>query len=321
MEEERLRKHLEEAVVGLTDEEWGGLIDDGWVEDVTCGACAPRTVIKLIQKRRKEQRGNATCEQEDDHAGLWTERAQAMCRLFAGVASRDDEVRWFRRVHLDSATMEPSRVVGWLQAAWDVSVPDGWSWPDFFGRVHQSARPWERFEQADLAYILPVDPGPWVAGNMPIPARGPLASLATVDEYLAETYAWDPGQAMLFVLCGLPPDYVGLSARTEIRGRCPAASRITLSVDPFVSPDRVAAFYGRLRRTLLSGGKVQPTRSRSLTLALFIGDRPAEEPWSKRWAAWNEAYPELAYDTLASFRRQADETTSRLLSPRYESPA
>ncbi|MGH3283399.1 MAG: hypothetical protein ACRDPD_01720, partial [Streptosporangiaceae bacterium] len=103
--------------------------------------------------------------------------------------------------------------------------------------------------------------------------RGPLGQLAQLAETLADRYRWRPSEATMFVLTGAAPEvrvYVG-SAEIRTSGHLATGSRVTMTLDPALSPDEVAGIYDRLRRRFHTGTPPRSQAVRRYRLAGHVG--------------------------------------------------
>jgi hypothetical protein len=98
-------------------------------------------------------------------------------------------------------------------------------------------------------------------------------------------------------------------------------SRITLEIDPAVSPSEVAEFYRQARKEVITG-RHRTLSEKHLQLAQFITSRPEDELWTERLTAWNDAYPQWSYDAalIKNFMRDCSRARERLLHPDYLNP-
>ncbi len=162
----------------------------------------------------------------------------------------------------------------------------------------------------------------------PIAHGGILARLERLSTTLAARYRWQPALATVFILTGLPPFVSTLTADFELTtfetaaGQVSALSRITLTIDPVLSPHEVLRQYQAIRQHIL-GPKYRELHQRQLRLAVFCLDRPAEESAEDRRVAWNQAVtdtssdPQWAYppERLGHFTRDAKKALDKLLTP------
>ena len=141
-----------------------------------------------------------------------------------------------------------------------------------------------------------------------------LDRLRVLSERLSQANGWQPAQATVFVLTGRAPliPAVRFNVSAEARGR------ITMEADPALTPRELADSYRRLRRDVLGTRRVKRLSRKHLELAVFGTSRPDDEPWEDRCAAWNRAYPKLAYpkEKLSYFKRDCEKAQERLTSPR-----
>src|SRR5262249_14399246 len=80
----------------------------------------------------------------------------------------------------------------------------------------------------------------------PTAVGGVLEDLRHLSVMLARRYAWSEGQATTFVLTGRSPYLNDVRASFE-RGALPSTSRISLQLDPTLSPREVAERYRTVR--------------------------------------------------------------------------
>ncbi len=191
-----------------------------------------------------------------------------------------------------------------------------------------------------------------------VDVRGPLGQLAKLAETLTERYRWRPSEATMFVLTGATPEvhvYVG-SAEIRSSGHLAAGTRVTMSLDPALSPDEAAGIYDRLRRRFHAGPPPRSQAVRRYRLAEHVGPhvqmrtdtpdsstgpgrrrRPGpaglaffidpvdDHTWESLRASWNHLYgnqPGWGYTrkNISNFARDAQTALTRLLFPGWTMP-
>lgn len=189
-----------------------------------------------------------------------------------------------------------------------------------------------------------------------VDAHSELGELAHLAEELAERYRWHPAQAATFVLTGAgTPEVFVYTGSAQIRhGPAAATTRVTMTLDPFLTPEQVAAIYSRLRQRLAPpqlprscspkhyrlaehvGPKVhcyvdqpgrvsrrgRPPQPGPTGLALFV-DPIEGHSWTSLRADWNHLHKDdpqtrtWTYATEPHFIRDARQALQRLLWPRW----
>ena len=92
-----------------------------------------------------------------------------------------------------------------------------------------------------------------------------------------------------------------------------ATSRITLDVDPTVTPQEVSDRY-KQARTELMGSRSRRMSEKHLRLAIFA-DTHRDGTWEARMLEWNREHPDWRYGESRHFQRDATQATKRLLTP------
>jgi len=149
--------------------------------------------------------------------------------------------------------------------------------------------------------------------------RGPLERLRQVSISLAESFAWMESQAAVFVLTDIVPLLSPIrvtSSGEAIRDGYSIewAKRITLEIDPSVSPNELVRAYQQVR---LEGGHDRRRRlsEKHAMLAIFTAERPETQSWIDTLTNWNAERPEWRYNHVSNFRRDAVRAQARLLYP------
>ena len=154
--------------------------------------------------------------------------------------------------------------------------------------------------------------------SMPTAVGGVLEELRLLSVRLARQFLWAESQATLFVLTGGVPLVNLVGTRVQFRNQLPVLSRITLTIDPTISPHEVADHYASVRRRF-TGRRNREITSKHLRLALFAADKTKGSSSRQRMAAWNDEYPQWSYSRVTNFARDCAQARRRLLYPEYDS--
>ena len=247
-----------------------------------------------------------------------------LSRLLAKEAAEREDVRSFRQQVLGGQLLKPVQVERWILGRQPkeggsegmvlrIEAPAGIEFARAF-RLKSPITVRETIggEWRTLDYATP---GVAHVKAVATPAtKGDLARLRFLSEDLAKQYHWQQAQATVFVLTGQIP--VVPSFRPSVENRWPGPRRITLDIDLILSPKDLAARYARVRQQLRpEKARRRELSQKHLTLALFITARPGDEPWAKRFKAWNMKYPRWKYSAESNFRRDASRAVERVRAP------
>ena len=299
-------------------------------------AAALRGAAKTVKDLRIAQ-GRPLGEDRVEASPMATDdrmRRYALSRLLALEAERAPEVKSFRSRHLGGGVLSWESVGEWItsQARADgepsqyveIVLPPGASLkPTITGLLAESATPLSEVRveggvrAKTVGYALPGEMWVKVA---PVASGGVLDELRALSERLARLYSWKADQATVFVLSGVVPYMVAIRLETEIQTEHPAASRVTMVIDPVLSPQEVLETYSALRAKVLEG-TYRPLSQKHLQLAVFAAERRPPAKWAAVMRAWNLEHPELAYTKETIFARDATAAQNRLLRPRLDPDA
>jgi hypothetical protein len=363
------RVELERYLGGeIGDLVWETLDSNGDVEDLQLGLI---TVARLAAKARQlaavlsgpaerptvDEPGKAGLPQASEATRA---RIDALSAIYAAWAGSEPEVERFRdRVLIGNCAvmgMAPANADGllagdqvdrWVRWCFQADA-DGGDPQEHVRTLVVRRPPHSRRPIADLW---------WIADRRElgqgVDVRGPLGELAKLAETLTERYRWRPSEATMFVLTGATPEvhvYVG-SAEIRSSGYLAAGTRVTMTLDPGLSPDEVAGIYDRLRRRFHPGSPPRSQAVRRYRLAEHVGPhvqmhadtpdsrngpgrRPRPGPaglaffidpvdghtWESLRASWNSHYendPGWGYTrkNISNFSRDAQTALTRLLFP------
>lgn len=332
----------------LNDVLWTQLQDDNYVTECLDNPNEPQFVEDLITAIDRYQRVSRAL-----HAGPDTSRAAeepgpaalgqvspspersgrelAVARIVALEAERDPKVVQFRRRHLsiwerrDSRVvvrlLEPCQIPSWVYAknAGDVSGLTTVRLSSE-GEVLGGDR-YSRLTRM-LSFVAPPshhEPLPprdeWRWHKTYAAAGSPVEELLTLSDRLCEKFNWEPEEATTWILSGAVPGTPSVRWRWEPRTPS-AAGRITITIDPTVSPGELADHYRRIRTRILA----KPTRrisEKHLALAVFASQRN-EERWKDWMERWNELHPAWAYSEWKIFHRDCAAALRRVRDPSFD---
>ncbi|MBN1460104.1 MAG: hypothetical protein JXA57_11230 [Armatimonadetes bacterium] len=324
----------------LSDEDYRFLLLEGHVSDI--GAEAPdspkreallKKAILTVRNLRASQ-GRPVGKDSAKASEMATDdrhRRYALSCLLAREAAVLPEVVEFRRKYLGGEVLAWKDMEDWIlrQAEADsgysqyieVVIPeDTVVRPTLSGLVVESPVPLAelRTEGGVRARFLEygVEGGTWVE-SVPVRSGGVLDELRKLSDRLARSYSWKTDQATVFVLTGVIPLMVGIRLETEVQSEHPAASRVTLIIDPVVSPQEVFEAYGQVRERMMEG-TARPLTEKHLKLAVFAAERRPPAKWAEVMEAWNREYPDWRYEKETLFARDATAAQNRILRPRLD---
>jgi hypothetical protein len=230
-------------------------------------------------------------------------RGLALSALYAADARRDKGVLEFRREILHDRLLPADDSFDAECHAWIQGHEQGWM---FMGRL------------LSVQFVAD-DPSDEKGYDMPWTLR----ILHEITERLGKRYDWTKYGATRFVLSDWTPPVHPLRAHGRIPYAWISASRITLVVDPAVSPEHVAEFYQRIRKSdsYYAGAQVRPLGEKALLLAAFSASTNDGEPAIDQVHKWNVLHPGHAYDetnpgSVSNFRRDMKQARDRLLHPK-----
>ncbi|HEX6817067.1 MAG TPA: hypothetical protein VF120_01725 [Ktedonobacterales bacterium] len=346
-----LKRDVEQALgTGVEPKRWRELREDGTLDLVRQGELSLADLAGRLRGRRARDKRSADTgdtptpappvERDGSAAPAFIEpaatlpdnptgaRRYALSRVLAADAGHRREVEDFRRDYLGGQLLSWDEVDRWVDthagprpegdgppSVWlsDVAISQ-----DQVTKGTERAQegytalgpftvplPWRSVDEPDIGrlekrFLYYLLPGQTNARLKPVAAGGTLDHLRRVSEYLAADFPWTPEQASVFALTGLIP-YVE------------AYGKITLTLDPTTPLQEVTARFVAERRRLI-GERQREMSLKHLQLAVFTAERPPEL-WRKRLEAWNQAFPQWAYEPhrLANFTRDSQQATRRLL--------
>lgn len=272
----------------VTDAMWEWLERWGWIGDAPAH---DDPVGYLADRVREADQALRSGREPDDSLGgsAIIARIDTLSTVYAAWANQDSDVERYRHQHLvDQSSPE------YLAAVRDRCTPPGYALLDptqVPAWVLAHAEPLAEVEALvaattsatgrkviDLRFIdvtadddpPPGTPAAGIERRQTVARLGILGDLAQLADKLANRYRWNPAEATNFVLTGTVPNvdvYVGSIDRG---GATTATTRITMVLDPFLTPKQVANIYHRLKLRLAPDTGMRSQGDRRYRLARFV---------------------------------------------------
>lgn len=197
-------------------------------------------------------------------------------RNFAVVA----DVLAFREEHLSGRTIATAELDSWLDTRWKAEMQAVLK-TGSFDPTNQTVL---------LSYLGPstsgaLGPGELGPGELVVPTGGTLDQLAALADKLSDVYGWDTAPATTFILTGEPPAFLPVKISGFDRRGEPISvgSRITLEIDPMVTPRQLGKAWNWMRSALI-GPNTRSLSEHHIELAKFTARRDGE-PWLQMMTA------------------------------------
>jgi hypothetical protein len=341
--EAALRKKVEKILkLPVPDLLWNIALKENYVSEVLKGGRGANTPESFADRLRDWMAGSAyqerapqfiTPARRQRRGKTVQSHQESVSEAIAEIVRQKKEVQSFRSDVLNGQLLRPEEVEPWIEA----HRKDATYWhavivrlkPDFKfdDRGELQLKPLltsvepdniERFANVDsLDYAKPGSD--WVH-RVPIGRDGTLRVLHELSKDLATYFHWQEAQATVFVLTDLTPviDTETISASPPpwvtlpYGGMEPLAClvRVTLKIDPMITPEELAKKYAVVRNRLLVK-KPRALSEKHLALAVFAAKHPvlnrdAMEQWARESPQWS-------YQRVSLFVRDARTARSRLL--------
>ncbi len=336
-----LRSHVQRILKSpIPDEVWRYADDENMVSEVLQGENTtewiaeklrrlinlgqPQVAEKFITAERRQRRGKTSYN-----------RQEAISEALAAIARQSEEVRSFRRKFLNDQLIQFEEVERWIKerTRQDETYPhallvrlkhgftldycDGW----------QLDPPISSVGSDEIEGLAPVDcveygrPGSTWVHRIPIGRDGTLRFVFQLTMGLVNRFCWQGAQATVFLLTDTTP----LVAIESVELRRPPAtilpwgggllalaclSRITLTIDPMMTPREVGERYAKLRGTLIAR-KPRTQSEKHLQLAVFAVERAVLD--KEAMSEWGRKFPDWKYGRVSIFARDARAARERLL--------
>jgi len=327
-------RHDVEALLGyvLHDRAWQQLEELGFADELAEGRTTSRAVADRVRAfgatyaRHRfppaDLAPGLVQGAEQLHA-----RSLAISAWLARAAGQDPKVKAFRQRHLGGTLLGEDAIAGWI-AEHDQARPA--DWPVSLALAADADASYRaaadvqlaRVPHVEFTWMEPTATG-WVGGRWPVPRGSVLASLAGLARDLHTRWRWREHEAAAWVLTGIEPYVIAVEGQNAKRsnfnrvlGSHDVLSRVTINVDPVVTPEQLAGWWRRVRHNVLPG-RYRPMSERHLALARFGAGRPESTTWEQDRLVWNREmgteHPDWRYDDRRNFQRDATTAVRRLL--------
>ena len=313
---------------GPKEEVWDRLVEEDYVREVW----EETAEIGYLEEKYREFNRVPTRllrpSKSAKDSGLRKIRLQILSDLTARQAATEKSVIAFRQQYLAEGLLKRQEVVGWItdKAAEEgpasrylrVPIPDGHEPIRRNGRIvteppltisdRISAI---QVEVELLSYTSPDDQ--WVR-KIPVKHGGTLDKLRVVSKALARRYTWSEALATVFVLTGKSPLLSSLRGGIRMVFNQHISSRISMEIDPTLTPDEVAERYKKLRSSFI-GVRYRSMSEKHLRLAEFYGgQKPEGTTWIALMDKWNRSQRRgWEYNRFETFARDCKQAWGRLM--------
>jgi hypothetical protein len=308
-----------------------------------------RRVIAAGRREMPETAGNEVARQLAGAAA--TARIDALSAIFAAWASGDLEVQRFRERVLAGDLLVWDDAGPWILAQRAADAPDGDA-DSYLLAAFTRSRPDAPPPFTTLWYVSGRE------RTVSVDTQSVLGDLAQLADKLSSRYRWRPSGGTMFLLTGKVPEVFVYTGSASVRGGgLVATARVTMTLDPALTPEQVAGIYARLRARIHPSPQPRPLSVKHYRLAEHVGPRvafglnqpsaitrPGRRPrvdpdglvrtitpvtgwtWNSLREAWNDKCGTRPtadgrtwrYDTSHNFIRDAKHALTRLLAPGWQ---
>ena len=310
------------------EEIWNRLVEEDYVRDVWLQTAEIDDLEKDYRQFSRMPKILFRPPRNATDSGSRRIRIQIHSDLIAQQATAEESVIAFRRQHLEERLLKREEVGEWItrQAAEDgpasrylrFPIPSDHELTGRNGRYTveppltiSDIPPATQFEVELLSYAS--HEHEW-AEFIPVRHGGTLDRLRMLSKSLARRYPWQEAKATTFVLTGKTPLLSSLRGGFRMRFSQPIASRITMDIDPTLTPEEVAEQYKKLRARLI-GTRYRSMTEKHLRLAEFYGGhKPEGTTWAALMDKWNHSQDKgWRYDRFETFARDCKQAWHRLM--------
>ena len=310
------------------EEIWDRLVEEDYVREVWEETAAIDYLEKTYREFDRVPDELLQPPQNATDSGTRQTRLQILSDLTARRAATEKGVVAFRQQHLTEGLLKREEVVEWItRQAEDegpasrylrVPVPDGHELVRRNGRITteppltiSDTASAIQVEMELLSYSAPDDQ--WVQ-RIPVKHGGTLDELRMLGRLLARRFAWQEVQATTFILTGISPLLSSLRGGIRMAFSQPISSRISMEIDPTLTPEEVAEQYKKLRAPLI-GARYRSMSEKHLKLAEFFGGhKPEGMTWAALMNKWNQSQDRgWDYDRYETFARDCNQAWGRLM--------
>jgi hypothetical protein len=338
MQLEEVRRRVEDALrQPIVDVLWEFLAEQGYVGEVVDGHHDVGWLVQLVgglvdSLHEQERSPRMAPERRPPSVGRST---WALSLAAAQLAGKDQAVCAFRDEVLDGQLLDWDQLEAWVKHHADPGDAPTGDAPTLYltaalpstTRVRRAAGgrydiepPLRSVIRAGISTRLLkyATPGDECIHMVATTIGSPLERLRQLAADVAPAYGWDDPQAVMFVLTGTAPLINPIRVSTPsalFRDGMfhPWARRVTIEVDPALSPEIVERAY-RKARTEAGLAHTRVLSDKHAELSAFCTQREHQR-WSQRFKDWNRTHQRWRYENESNFRRDAIRATLRLLNP------
>ena len=310
------------------EEIWARLLDEDYVREVWEETAEIDYLADMYRQFARIPRSLIQPPKSAIESGPRQIRLQILSDLTARQAAAEKGVITFRRQHLTEGLLRREEVSEWITRQADeegsashyltIPVPEGHELARSKGRVF--IEPPFTISETDSAIRVEIEllsyesaDDQWVR-RVPVRHGGTLDRLRILSKSLARRFAWPEARATTFVLAGMSPPLSSLRGGFRMELSQPISSRITMEIDPTLTPEEVAKRYKELRASLI-GARYRSMSEKHLRLAEFYGDnKPEGTTWASLMERWNHGQvPGWRYTRFENFARDCKKAWERLI--------
>ena len=323
---EALRRRVDQALrregrPTVTDQEWQYAQDQRWIEDEGDEDISA-IVLNVVEARGIFGTDKRVAPVKLER-GVSGSRRYALSLLLAQQARARTDVTSFREQHLGGTLLRLGEIREWvLQKATSDGMPTTWandvllppeSKPEFDdqGMLRIPINGAVQCMGFAIKYLSYPAPDHSVS-RVPVRVGGTLHILHQLASSLSQTFHWTEAEAAMLVLTDEVPPVE--PAKWQVHwSATPCLSRITLTLDPALSPRQVESVYRRVRGEVLDGRYRNITTKHAL-LAAFTATLSSLK-LREQMRKWNAKYRRWKYTVVTNFGRDATAARDRLLTP------
>ena len=334
------RSKLDQALgYPIPDADWAMLVHFGVIADYEIGERPMQDIVREAKEVGRKLRGAiATGTEKRMETSRPVEADPAMGRELAVShvlmlqARGEHGVIQFRREHLADSLLKPEEVGNWLSSR---AASDGEPSLSLDGVPIGAGHTCTRTDDGTWVIDPPVNTSEAVSlnireltyfehgiGGKVVSIRfrngGVIDALGRLCSRLSVKYHWDLTQAVAFVLTDTLPIVPIITFSVAPRQSNTVLTRITLEIDPALSPQEVREAYSRVRSEVV-GERRRSMKPKNQTLAVWFAGRPAGQPWLDTMRGWNEAVmDDWRYALVSNFARDCRRAIKNLIDPSYK---
>lgn len=271
------------------------------------------------------------------------ESEEALSAVLASIAEKTEPVLNFRSEYLGGKLLAPEKVADWVEArsredgkgdrrvSIEVLNPSLWDeMKDAEIRSFMWSLPRAALQLPEVVSVLPApvtllqyhsyQETPTSTGRLivrwptPQKPRPVLFRLYLAADWLSRTFGWRDINAVDFILTGaVPPPAPQSRYRASLNSQYPVLNRLTLEINPEMSPKELAVWYRDIRQKYFRS-RVRSMTAKHIQLAQFYATCDRTAKWKELMAKWNKsARIDWRYRGESNFERDCKQALRRIL--------